>query len=173
MLKFAELSAVQKSFCVRILDVCPQYRSKKDLTRKELLEGYSLLKEQRKQTGEKLGCGHRWMRKTNLVVRGAYQMPWPTEKELSEYALASVKTPKVKVVKAPKVKVVKAPKVKVAKVPKVKVPKVKKVAAPKVANPIKSGDSETRLQSIIDESVAHDADEEDFNKVLRDNGIEV
>jgi hypothetical protein len=163
MLKFAELSAVQKSFCVRILDVCPQYRSKKDLTRKELLEGYSLLKEQRKQTGEKLGCGHRWMRKTNLVVRGAYQMPWPTEKELSDYALASVKVPKVKV-----------PKVKVAKVAKVaKVPKVKKVAAPKVANPIKSGDSETRLQSIIDESVAHDADEEDFNKVLRDNGIEV
>ena len=160
MLKFAELSAAQKSFCVRILDVCPQYRSKKDLTRKELLEGYSLLKEQRNQTGEKLGCGHRWMRKTNLVVRGAYQMPWPTEKELSDYALASVKTPKVKVVKAPKVKVVKAP-------------KVKKVAAPKVANPVKSKDSETRLQSIIDESVTHDADEEDFNKVLRDNGIEV
>ena len=97
------------------------------------------------------------MRKTNLVVRGAYQMPWPTEKELSDYALASVKVPKVKVAKVPKVKV-----------PKVKVPKVKKVA-----NPIKSGDSETRLQSIIDESVAHDADEEDFNKVLRDNGIEV
>lgn len=162
MKKFADLSKAQKQFCVRILDVCPQYRKQKDLTWKELLAGYFLLKDQRKQTGEKIGFPM-WLQKTNIVGRGTYQMPWPTDKELSDYTAAKT---------APKA--VKQPKVKVAKV-KATV-KAKAKAKPAVA-PVKETPVEdlgkSRLQSIIDESIVHDASDEDFEQILRENGIEV
>lgn len=145
MKKFADLSKAQKAFCVRILDVCPQYKTKKDLTWKELLAGYFLLKEQRGSTGEKLGFPM-WLQKTNIVGRGTYQMPWPTDKELSEYVAAK---------SAPKAV-------------KVKQPKVVKVKTPKATAPKK-----TRLEQIVEESPAHEQDVEDFNAILRENGIEV
>jgi hypothetical protein len=145
---------------VRILDVCPQYRKQKDLTWKELLAGYFLLKDQRKQTGEKIGFPM-WLQKTNIVGRGTYQMPWPTDKELSDYVAAKT---------APKA--VKQPKVAKVKVAKVKATKT--VAKSKPAAPVADTDlGKSRLQSIIDDSVSHDADEEDFNQILRENGIEV
>jgi hypothetical protein len=160
MKKFADLSKAQKQFCVRILDVCPQYRKQKDLTWKELLAGYFLLKDQRKQTGEKIGFPM-WLQKTNIVGRGTYQMPWPTDKELSDYVAAKT---------APKA--VKQPKVAKVKVAKVKATKT--VAKSKPAAPVADTDlGKSRLQSIIDDSVSHDADEEDFNQILRENGIEV
>ena len=160
MKKFADLSKAQKQFCVRILDVCPQYRKQKDLTWKELLAGYFLLKDQRKQTGEKIGFPM-WLQKTNIVGRGTYQMPWPTDKELSDYVAAKT---------APKA--VKQPKVTKVKVAKVKATKT--VAKSKPAAPVADTDlGKSRLQSIIDDSVSHDADEEDFNQILRENGIEV
>ena len=161
MKKFADLSKAQKQFCVRILDVCPQYRKQKDLTWKELLAGYFLLKDQRKQTGEKIGFPM-WLQKTNIVGRGTYQMPWPTDKELSDYVAAKT---------APKA-AVKQPKVAKVKVAKVKATKT--VAKSKPAAPVADTDlGKSRLQSIIDDSVSHDADEEDFNQILRENGIEV
>jgi hypothetical protein len=137
MKKFADLSKSQKAFCVRILDVCPQYKGQDNLTWKELLAGYFLLKEQRDQTGEKLGFPM-WLQKTQIVGRGTYQMPWPTDAELKEYN--SQKN---------------APVVKVAKV---KQPKAQVSA---------------RLQKIVNASPVHDADVEDFNQILRENGIEV
>jgi hypothetical protein len=52
-------------------------------------------------------------------------------------------------------------------VAKVKQPKVAKtVAKPKVSD-------QTRLEKIIDESDAVDQDVEDFNQILRENGITV
>lgn len=162
MKKFADLSKAQKQFCVRILDVCPEYRKQKDLTWKELLAGYFLLKDQRKQTGEKIGFPM-WLQKTNIVGRGTYQMPWPTDKELSDYTAAK---------NAPKA--VKQPKVAKVKVAKVKPVKAKVVAKTKPAAPVADVDlGKSRLQSIIDDSVSHDAAEEDFNQILRENGIEV
>jgi len=161
MKKFADLSKAQKQFCVRILDVCPQYRKQKDLTWKELLAGYFLLKDQRKQTGEKIGFPM-WLQKTNIVGRGTYQMPWPTDKELSDYVAAKT---------APKA--VKQPKVAKVKVAKVKATK-KTVAKSKPAAPVAETDlGISRLQSIITESSTYHADEEDFNQILRENGIEV
>jgi len=161
MKKFADLSKAQKQFCVRILDVCPQYRKQKDLTWKELLAGYFLLKDQRKQTGEKIGFPM-WLQKTNIVGRGTYQMPWPTDKELSDYVAAKT---------APKA--VKQPKVAKVKVAKVKATK-KTVAKSKPAAPVAETDlGNSRLQSIITESSTYDADEEDFIQTLRENGIEV
>jgi len=154
MKKFADLSKAQQAFCVRIVDVCPQYRTKKDLTWKELLDGYFLLKAQRAQTGEKLGFPL-WLQKTNIVGRGTYQMPWPTEKELSAYAQSSsVKTKPTAV--------------------KQKVAKAKVVKAKTVAKTTESVAEKSRLQSIIDDSaIAHNEDVEDFNQILRENGIEV
>jgi hypothetical protein len=145
MKNFADLSKAQKAFCVRILDVCPQYKNQKDLTWKELLAGYFLLKEQRDSTGEKLGFPM-WLQKTNIVGRGTYQMPWPSEKELSDFVAAK---------SAPKAV-------------KVKQPKAIKVKTPKAVAPKK-----TRLEKLVDESNVHDADVEDFNAILRENGIEV
>jgi hypothetical protein len=109
----------------------------KDLTWKQLLAAYFLLKEQRSVTGEKLGFPM-WLQKTNIVASGTYQMPWPTAKEKAEWEAAK---------NAPKV----------AKTPK------------KSASQATSA----RLQKIVDNSPVHDADVEDFNAILRENGIEV
>jgi hypothetical protein len=134
---FADLSKAQKAFCVRILDVYPEYASEANLTWKQLLAGYFMLKEQRSTTNEKLGFPM-WLQKTQIVGRGTYQMPWPSAEELAVYH-AQKSTPVVKVAK------VKQPKAKVS----------------------------ARLQKIVDQSPVHDADVEDFNAILKENGITV
>lgn len=154
MLKFANLSMSQKKCVVALIEANSTLAKLERITLKEVVTITQALAAKRTNGAPKIGYPN-WLFKTNKIERGVYQLPVPTEKELSDYALASVKAPKVKAVKAIK---------------------VKKVAAPKVAKtgkPVAPGDSESRLQSIIDESVTHDADEEDFNQVLRDNGIEV
>jgi hypothetical protein len=145
MKKFADLSKAQKTFVVRFMEVYPEMRSK-NVTYKDLLHGFELLKVQRDATGEKLGFPL-WLQKTNIVGRGTYQFPYATAAELSAFTVAK---------SAPKVA-----KAKVAKAPKVKAPKVATPADP------------TRLQRIVDESIAHDEDVEDFNSILRENGITV
>lgn len=147
MKKFADLSKAQKTFVVRFMEVYPEMRSK-NVTYKDLLHGFELLKAQRDATGEKLGFPL-WLQKTNIVGRGTYQFPYATAAELSAFS-ASKSAPKVA-----KSKVVKTPKV--------------KTKAPKVATP----EDTTRLQRIVDESIAHDEDVEDFNAILRENGITV
>ena len=78
------------------------------------------------------------------VGRGQYEMPWPTDAELSTFAQpAPAKQPKAKVVKTPKTK---------------------------------NSDTsleKSRLQKIVDESYIEDEEVEDFNQILRENGIEV
>jgi len=98
----------------------------------------------------------------NKVERGVYQLPIPTDVELSAYAkeLAEKNTPKV--VKA---------KAKVAKLAKAKTVKVKAPATTAVAKEDKMEVS--RLQKIVDESVEFNDDTEDFNAILRENGITV
>lgn len=160
MLKFANLSMSQKKCVVALIEANSTLVKLERITLKEVVAITQDLAAKRTKGAPKIGYPN-WLFKTNKIERGVYQLPVPSEKELSDYALASVKVPKVP--KVPKVKAVKAI-------------KVKKVATPKVAKtgkPVAPGDSESRLQSIIDESVTHDADEEDFNQVLRDNGIEV
>jgi len=93
--------------------------------------------------------------KSNKVERGLYQLPVPTDKELSDYAQNSVKPTAVK-----------------QKIAKVKTAKVKTVAK-KTTQKADPALEKSRLQSIIDDSVAHDEDVEDFNAILRENGIEV
>jgi hypothetical protein len=93
--------------------------------------------------------------KSNKVERGLYQLPLPTEKELSDYTQSSSQPTAVKQ--------------KVAKVKTAKVKTTAKTTQDKATTALEK----SRLQSIIDDSVAHDEDVEDFNAILRENGIEV
>ena len=89
-------------------------------------------------------------------------MPVPTEAELAAYAKEIAVKSIAPVAKA---------KAKVAKLAQAKVVKVK---APKqVAAASQDARETSRLQKIIDESPAYDEDIEDFNAILRENGISV
>jgi hypothetical protein len=141
MLKFADLTKSQKTFVVRTLELFPEYRSEKTLGAKQIHASYYKMKDERGSTGEKLGYPN-WLQSKNRVGRGEYQMPWPTDAELSAFAQGSVKQPKVKTVKVAKAVV-------------------------------KKQESASRLQKIVEESPVYDDDVEDFNQILRENGIEV
>jgi hypothetical protein len=145
MLKFADLTKSQKTFVVRTLELFPEYRSEKTLGAKQIHASYFKMKDERGSTGEKLGYPN-WLQSNNRVGRGQYQMPWPSDSELSAFAQGSVKQPKVKAVK---------------------VVKTKKVHS------TQDQDSMSRLQKIVEESPVYDEDVEDFNQILRENGIEV
>jgi hypothetical protein len=162
MLKFANLSLSQKRFVVSVLESNPQYKKAPQITLKECAAIYYTLRDQRTGAkGEKIGYPN-WLFNKNKVERGVYQLPVPTEAELSAYAkeLADKQTPKVVKAKAKVVKLAKAKTVKVAAPAKVSAQKEDKMEL-------------SRLQKIIDESMEVDGDTEDFNAILRENGIQV
>jgi hypothetical protein len=161
MLKFANLSLSQKRFVVAVLESNKQYKKDPQITLKECAAIYYSIRDQRTGAkGEKIGYPN-WLFNKNKIERGVYQLPVPTDAELSAYAkeLAEKNTPKVAKAKA-----------KVAKLAKAKTVKVK--------TPAKSVAKEdsmemSRLQKIVDESVDFDDSTEDFNTILRENGITV
>lgn len=162
MLKFANLSLSQKRFVVAVLESNKQYKKTPQITLKECAAIYYTIRDQRTGAkGEKIGYPN-WLFNKNKVERGVYQLPIPTDAELSVYAkeLADKNTPKVAKAKAKVVKLAKAKTVKVAAPAKVAVQKEDKMEM-------------SRLQKIIDDSVDVDGDTEDFNAILRENGIEV
>lgn len=162
MLKFANLSLAQKRFVIAVLESNKQYKTDGRITLKECASIYYTLRDQRTgQKGEKVGYPN-WLFNKNKVERGVYQLPLPTDADMTAFQkeLADKQTPKVAKAKA-----------KVAKLQKAKTVKVKKE---KPAAEAKEEALETsRLQKIIDESVEVDEDVEDFNAILRENGIEV
>lgn len=162
MLKFANLTLAQKRFVVAVLESNKQYKTDGRITLKECASIYYTLRDQRTgQKGEKVGYPN-WLFNKNKVERGVYQLPLPTDADMTAFQkeLADKQTPKVAKAKA-----------KVAKLQKAKTVKVKKE---KPAAEAKEEALETsRLQKIIDESVEVDEDVEDFNAILRENGIEV
>lgn len=147
MLKFADLTKSQKTFIVRTLELFPEYRSEETLGAKQIHASYYSMKDSRSTSGEKLGYPN-WLQSNNRVGRGQYQMPWPSESELSDYtkSFTSNKQPKQAKVKSIKTKQIIDKTVEFEK---------------------------SRLQSIIDDSPVYDEDVEDFNQILRENGIEV
>jgi len=150
----------QKKFVVSVIESNPQYKKNPQITLKECASIYYTLRDQRTGVkGEKIGYPN-WLFNKNKVERGVYQLPVPTAVELSQFAKDSaVKPAKAKPVKVAKVKVVKAP--------------AKKAVA--VKTPVAKEDNMeiSRLQKIIDDSVEVDSDTEDFNAILRENGIQV
>ena len=162
MLKFANLSLSQKRFVVAVLESNPQYKKDPQITLKECASIYYTLRDQRTGAkGEKIGYPN-WLFNKNKVERGVYQLPVPTDAELSAYAkeLADKQTAPVAKAKA-----------KVAKLAKAKTVKVKTQA--QVTEAEQEAKAESRLQKIIDESEYIDEDVEDFNAILRENGIDV
>lgn len=161
MLKFANLTLSQKRFVVAVIESNTQYKKDPQITLKECAAIYYTIRDQR--TGaknEKIGYPN-WLFNKNKIERGVYQLPVPTDAELSAYTkeLADKLTPPVAKAKA-----------KVAKLAKAKTVKVK-TAAPAVEKEEKLVKS--RLQAIVDESVEFDDDTEDFNAILRENGITI
>ena len=162
MLKFANLSLAQKRFVVAVLESNPQYKKDPQITLKECASIYYTLRDQRTGAkGEKIGYPN-WLFNKNKVERGVYQLPVPTDAELSAYTkeLADKQTAPVAKAKA-----------KVAKLAKAKVVKVK--TKQQLTEAEQEAKAESRLQRIIDESEYVDEDVEDFNAILRENGIEV
>lgn len=162
MLKFANLSLAQKRFVVSVLESNPQYKKDPQITLKECASIYYTLRDQRTGAkGEKIGYPN-WLFNKNKVERGVYQLPVPTDAELSAYTkeLADKQTAPVAKAKA-----------KVAKLAKAKVVKVK--TKQQLTEAEQEAKAESRLQRIIDESEYVDEDVEDFNAILRENGIEV
>ena len=162
MLKFADLSLSQKRFVVSVLDSHPQYKKDPHITLKECAAIYYVLRDQRTGAkGEKIGYPN-WLFNKNKVERGVYQLPVPTAAELSAFAKEVADKQTAPVTKA---------KAKVAKLAKAKTVKVKTPS--KKAEAKEAAIESSRLQKVIDESDSYDEDVEDFNQILRENGIEV
>lgn len=168
MLKFAQLSLSQKRFVVAVLESNPQYKKDPQITLKECAAIYFELKDQR--TGaknEKIGYPN-WLFNKNKVQRGVYQLPVPTETELSAYQqeldskLNPVGKAKAKVAKLAQAKVI-----------KVKTPKVTKSAPKAEVDEDEVPVVGSRLTKAIEDSEYIDEDVEDFNQILRENGIEI
>jgi hypothetical protein len=160
MLKFSDLTLAQKRFIVAVIEHTPALKKTAKITLKECGAIYDALREQREGVkGEKIGYPN-WLFKANKIERGMYQLPVPTASELSDFAKALTVKTASPVVKA---------KVKVAKLAKAKAAPKTKPVAEKADTPLKG----SRLVQIIDESAAYDEDVEDFNAILRENGIEV
>ena len=115
MLKFANLTLSQKRFVVSVLETNKQYKKDGRITLKECASIYYTLRDQR--TGaknEKIGYPN-WLFNKNKVERGVYQLPLPTDADMTAYSkeLADKQTPKVTKAKAKVAKLAKAKTVKV------------------------------------------------------------
>jgi hypothetical protein len=161
MLKFSALSLAQKRFVVAVLEHDTQYQKTGRITLKECASIYYTLRDQRTGAkGEKIGYPN-WLFNANKVERGVYQLPLPTSAEMLAFEQELTAKQTAPVAKA---------KAKVAKLLTAKIVKVKK-AKPEAAK--QEAMETSRLQKIIDDSVEMDDDVEDFNAILRANGIEV
>jgi len=149
MLKFVDLSMAQKKCVVALIEAQPSLKKTGKISLKEVVAITQDLASRRSAGAPKIGYPN-WLFKTNKVERGLYQLPVPTETELSNYVKdLNNKPASGKIVKNKKV---------------VKV--VKKTTATDLSET-------TRLEKIINDSVEVDEDVEDFNQILRENGIEV
>jgi len=149
MLKFIDLSMAQKKCVVALIEAQPALKKTGKISLKEVVAITQDLALKRSVGAPKIGYPN-WLFKTNKIERGLYQLPVPTETELSNYVKdLNNKPASGKIVKNKKV---------------VKV--VKKTTATDLSET-------TRLEKIINDSVEVDEDVEDFNQILRENGIEV
>ena len=151
MLKFTDLSMAQKKCVVALIEAQPSLKKNSKISLKEVVSITQDLAAKRTAGAPKIGYPN-WLFKTNKIERGLYQLPVPTETELSNYVKdLNNKPASSKIVKNKKV-------VKVAK---------------KTTTTAADLSETTRLEKIINESVEVDEDVEDFNAILRENGINV
>lgn len=162
MLKFNALTKAQKKCVVALIEADPSLKKTGEITLKQVVAITQDLATRRDAGAPKIGYPN-WLFKANKLEKGLYKLPVPTEQELSDYAQDMTKsTVKTKVAK-----------VKTPKVVSPKVAKTKKVVSAPMTEEEAEERAVGRLQSIIAEADPYDADEEDFNQILRENGIEV
>jgi hypothetical protein len=150
MLKFVELSMAQKKCVIALIEAQPSLKKNGKISLKEVVAITQDLASKRTAGAVKIGYPN-WLFKTNKVERGVYQLPVPTDAELSSYTKDLTNKPTSS-----------------------KIVKNKKVV--KVTSKVKPStdlSETTRLEKIINDSVEVDQDTEDFNQILRENGIEV
>lgn len=150
MLKFVDLSMAQKKCVVALIEAQPSLKKNSKISLKEVVSITQDLAAKRSAGAPKIGYPN-WLFKTNKVERGMYQLPVPTATELSQYTKDLTNKPATSKI--------------------VKNKKVVKVAKPTASTTDLS--ETTRLEKIINDSVEVDQDTEDFNQILRENGIEV
>ena len=150
MLKFADLSMAQKKCVVALIEAQPSLKKNSKISLKEVVSITQDLASKRSSGAPKIGYPN-WLFKTNKVERGMYQLPVPTDAELSNYTKDLTNKPASSKI--------------------VKNKKVVKVTAK--SKPSADLSETTRLEKIINDSVEVDQDTEDFNQILRENGIEV
>jgi len=181
MLKFANLSLSQKRFVVAVLNHDKQYKKVGQITLKECAAIYYTLRDQRTGVkGEKVGYPN-WLFNKNKVERGVYQLPLPTEVDMTNFEkqIADKKTKPVAKAKAKVVKLQQAKQAKVAKLQQAKVDKLQQAKVVKTNTPAKTAEQKegqlemSRLQKIIDDSAEVDTDVEEFNTILKQNGIKI
>lgn len=158
MLKFASLTKAQKQCMVAYIEQNPSLRTNGQISLKDLVALHHEIADKRADGAPKVGFPN-WMTRVNKIDRGMYQLPLPTDAELSQFAKEMSQTSKPKVVKAP------------AKAKKVTQPK--KVVATSADEAESQMNQKSRIETIIDESDVYDQDEEDFNAILRENGITI
>ena len=150
MLKFADLSMAQKKCVVALIEAQPSLKKNGKISLKEVVAITQDLASKRSSGAVKIGYPN-WLFKTNKVERGLYQLPVPTDTELSNYTKDLTNNPASSTI--------------------VKNKKVVQVTAK--SKPSTDLSETTRLEKIINDSVEVDQDTEDFNQILRENGIEV
>lgn len=152
MLKFADLSMAQKKCVVALIEAQPSLKKNGVISLKAVVSITQDLASKRKAGAPKIGYPN-WLFKANKIERGVYQLPVPTAAELSQYTKDLANKPASS-----------------------KIVKNKKVVKVKTAKPVAATtdlSETTRLEKIINDSVEVDQDTEDFNQILRENGIEV
>ena len=154
MKKFDQLTASQKKFVVAVIESNPQYKTDPVITLKECAAIYYEMKEKRAgKKGEKIGYPN-WLFNANKLERGKYQLPVPTESQLSQFAQEmSVKANPVRAAKA----------------------KVISLSKTATESTFEMDAEESKLQKIIDDSLEYedyDAASE-FNDICREAGIDI
>ena len=154
MMKFDQLTASQKKFVVAVIESNPQYKTDPKITLKECAAIYYEEKAKREgKKGEKIGYPN-WLFKSNKIDRGLYQLPVPSETQLSQFAQEM--STKANPVKAAKAKVI-------------------SLSKSTVESQFEMDADESKLQKIIDESLEiedYDA-ASDFNDICREAGIDI
>ena len=161
MLNFADLSFSQKKFVVSVLENHPQYKESGKITLKEVGEITQDWAKKRSEGAPKVGYPN-WMFKANKLEKGLYQLPLPSEDELSAYAdEADAKANPVKRARA--------------KIAKLQSAKKVMLNEKTVALGEELSEDESRLQAIIGENDDYDLglSDDDFNTILHENGISV
>jgi hypothetical protein len=151
MLKFKDLSLPRQRFVIAAIDSNPSLKSNPTITLKECTTLYRELKTIRKgDKNEKVGYPN-WLFANNKVSRGSYELPLPSTQELSKFEQDL------------KIKLNPVKRSILAKFGRA----TAKVASASIAGAHKGqGIFDATLKSV-------DPDVEEFNAILRENGIEL